>query len=157
VDGVSEPETSRFTGVYQEFYPRVLGYAMRRTTPDAAREVADETFLIAWRRRDVLPTDAVLPWLLVVARNVLSDQRRRGRRQDALRAEIADASLGRAEPGVDAAVIERITVLTALAALPSTDREVLMLTVWDGLSRDCSPGRISAAGRGTRHRNDPRW
>ncbi|MDN5855804.1 MAG: ECF-type sigma factor, partial [Actinomycetia bacterium] len=81
-----------------------------------------------------VPTDAALPWLLVVARNVISDQHRRGRRQDALAAEIANAAAGLSEPGPDAAVVERITVLTALAQLSISDREVLFLTVWDGLS-----------------------
>lgn len=127
-------ESSWFTALYQEFYPRVLAYAMRRASPDAAREAADETFLVAWRRREAVPADGVLPWLLVVARNTLSDQRRRGRRQDALATAVGTATAGLTEPGADAAVVERMTVLTALARLPAADREVLFLNVWDGLS-----------------------
>lgn len=126
-------ESSWFTALYQEFYPRVLAYAMRRASPDAAREAADETFLVAWRRREAVPADGVLPWLLVVARNTLSDQRRRGRRQDALAAAVGTATADLTDSGADAAVVERMTVLNALARLPASDREVLFLNVWDGL------------------------
>lgn len=141
---------SQFTALYKEFHPRVLAYAMRRSAPDVAHETADETFLIAWLRWDAVPADAVLPWLLVVARNILSDRHRRGRRRDALALEIANATFGMSEPGLDTAVVERITVLSALAQLSVKDREVLLLTVWDGLSnRDaatvagCSPATFA--------------
>lgn len=132
--GLTTAESSWFTGLYLEFYPRVLAYAMRRASPDAAREAADETFVVAWRRREAVPADGVLPWLLVVARNTLSDQRRRGHRQDALTAAVGTVTAGLAEPGADAAAVERMTVLNALARLPAGDREVLFLNVWDGLS-----------------------
>jgi DNA-directed RNA polymerase specialized sigma24 family protein len=85
---VAEAEADRFTRIYREARPPVLAYAMRRTSPDAAREVVAETFLIAWRRLADVP-DPALPWLLVVDRNVLADQRRGGRRFDALLAEVA--------------------------------------------------------------------
>src|SRR4051812_47528934 len=66
---------------------------MRRTSPDAAREAVSDTFLIAWRRLPDVP-EAPLPWLLVVAPNVLADQRRGGRRYDALGAAGPDLSDG---------------------------------------------------------------
>lgn len=125
---------ARFTRLYEESYPRVLAYTMRRASPDTAREAADETFLVAWRRWAELPAEAALPWLLVVARNILCDQYRRGQRQDALGAELARATFKMVAPGLDSAVVERVTVLTALAELSIKDREVLFLTVWDGLN-----------------------
>lgn len=138
-----------FTSIYTEHYGRVLGYAMRRTTADAAREVADEVLLIAWRRRDGLP-EAVLPWLLVTARNVLSEHRRRGHRVDALAEEIARTTRVVHEAGPDETVLERLTVLTALAALSDSHRDVLIMTVWDGLSpreaprvAGCSPATVT--------------
>ncbi|HEY9475918.1 MAG TPA: sigma factor [Mycobacteriales bacterium] len=81
-------EHARFTQMYERFYPRVLGYAARRVALDQAREVADETFLVAWRKLSDIPEAAVLPWLLVVARHTIVDQVRRGRRQDALALEL---------------------------------------------------------------------
>lgn len=128
-----DEDYARFTRLYEQFYPRVLAYALRRVTPDHAREVADETFLLAWRRLADLP-DAVLPWLLVTARNTIADLRRRGQRQDAIAMEFARCSPSLGEPAADAIAVERITVLGALAQLTEQDRDALMLTVWDGLT-----------------------
>jgi RNA polymerase sigma-70 factor, ECF subfamily len=129
---VAEADADRFTRIYRETHPRVLGYALRRTSPDLAREAAAEAFLIAWRRLPHVPEPA-LPWLLVVARNVLADQRRGGRRADALLTEVE--RLTRTAIGHDPSddVVERSVVLQAVAALADTDREALVLTVWDGL------------------------
>ncbi len=121
-----------FTQQYREMYPRVLGYALRRADAEQARDVADETFLVAWRRRSEIPGD-VLPWLLVTARHILADQRRCGNRRDVVAAELALFAPAAAE-GADVAAVERIAVLTALSSLTDRDRDLLMLTVWDGLS-----------------------
>lgn len=124
---------SRFTELYELYHQHVLAYALRRTEPEAAHEAMNETFIVAWRRIDAVP-ERPLPWLLVTARNIMSDQARRGRRQDALLAEIARCTEQVHHVGTEALVLERITVLTALATLGHQDREALMLTVWDGLS-----------------------
>lgn len=59
----------QFSDLYQGHYDAVLRYALRRTDPEAARDVAAETFLVAWRRLDVVPPDdgQVGPWLYGVA------------------------------------------------------------------------------------------
>jgi RNA polymerase sigma-70 factor (ECF subfamily) len=56
----------RFTGLQDRCRNRVCAYAMSR----AGRQLADEVFLVAWRRLDGLPVDP-LPWLLVAAWNVI--------------------------------------------------------------------------------------
>lgn len=61
----------RFTSLYDQFYRNVLRYALQHAERDAAEDVASDVFLIAWRRRDSIP-DPPLPWLLGVARNLLS-------------------------------------------------------------------------------------
>jgi RNA polymerase sigma-70 factor, ECF subfamily len=114
----------------------VLGYAIRRT-PDraAAEEAVSETFLIAWRRLDDMPSES-LPWLLGVARKVIANQRRSARRRTPdgpllpLEA-VADPDTGAAIPDL---VADREAFATALAALSPGDREVLTLISWDGLS-----------------------
>lgn len=128
---MGEEQTS-FTRLYERFYPQVLAYMLRRLAPDQARDVTDETFLVAWRRRADLPDDP-LPWLLVTAKNTMADELRRNRRQDAIRLELVRCARG-TQPGADVAALERITLLTALAELPLQDRELLMSTVWDGLT-----------------------
>lgn len=127
----------RFTELYRQFYSRVLAYALRRIDPDQARDVVDETFLIAWRRLADVPSPA-LPWLLVTARNVLADQRRSGERNAAIARELqlchGELSRTGMEGAAEDIVVERLAVLTALDELPDHDREALILTVWDGLS-----------------------
>jgi RNA polymerase sigma-70 factor, ECF subfamily len=129
---VAEADAARFTRIYRENHQRVLAYALRRTSPEAAREAVAEAFLVAWRRLPDVPEPA-LPWLLVVTRNVVSDQHRGRRRSDALLAEVGQLSglAVRADPSDD--VVERSVVLQAVAALAEPDREALVLTVWDGL------------------------
>jgi RNA polymerase sigma factor (sigma-70 family) len=130
---VPDADADRFTRLYEANYRRVVGYALRRAPADVAREVADEAFLIAWRRLPQVPEPA-LPWLLVTARNLLGDQLRRGRRAGAPLVGITAV-----EPDPSDAVVERSAVLQALAALPAADREALVLTVWDGLgNRDAA-------------------
>ena len=125
-------DEASFTRLYEVLHPRVLAYALRRVPPDQARDVAAETFLIAWRKRADLPA-AVLPWLLVTARHTIAERWRRSQRDDVLAAEIARTASSTSEPGADVAVVERLTVLSALARLTDRDRDVLMLTAWDGL------------------------
>jgi RNA polymerase sigma-70 factor (ECF subfamily) len=134
-----DDEDAWFTGLYTRMHPRVLAYARRRVRYDQAVEVTDETFLIAWRRREDLPA-AVLPWLLVTARNLIAEQVRKGDRQDVLALELARCAQVAPHQGADAVVVERMTVLTALAQLGDKEREALILTVWDGL-----PHRQAAA------------
>ena len=47
-----ESERDQFTALYDEHYAAVLRYAARRVGAEAARDIAAETFLTAWRRLD---------------------------------------------------------------------------------------------------------
>ena len=70
---MDDPE-ERFTELYDRHYRNVLGYALLRAERQSAEDIASETFLIAWRRLAQVP-EHPLPWLLVVARNLLRKQR----------------------------------------------------------------------------------
>ncbi len=145
------PATGRapqFEAIFSAFYSRVLGYAIRRTDDrSAAEEVVSETFLIAWRRLDAVPTEA-LPWLLGVARKVVSNQRRAAGRRAPDGPLIPLDAVADIDPGTAIAdlVADRQAFATAFAALSPADREVLVLVSWDGLSAqeaatvlDCKP------------------
>ena len=86
-----------------------------------------ETFLVAWRRLDEVPEEAK-PWLLGVARRVLANQRRAAGRRHALTERVAGVPSNEQEPS------RRPAVLEALARLSETDREIVLLVAWDGLS-----------------------
>ncbi|MEK6721246.1 MAG: RNA polymerase sigma factor [Chloroflexota bacterium] len=74
----SAADRARFEEAFEDHHRRVLAYALRRTAGEVdAEDVVAETFAIAWRRKDALPTTArALPWLLAVARRVAASQRR---------------------------------------------------------------------------------
>jgi RNA polymerase sigma-70 factor, ECF subfamily len=111
--------------------PRVLGYALRRTDTEEARDVVSETFTVAWRRFDDVPQgDAALPWLLTTARKVLANHRRAA--ESRMRASLAGP---RAEPPDHPEdVVGTASLVQAFNALEERDREALALVAWDGLA-----------------------
>jgi RNA polymerase sigma-70 factor (ECF subfamily) len=133
---MAEPDKrERFTALYDTYHPRVHAYAVSRTGRQLAEEVTSETFCVAWRRFGDLP-DPPLPWLLGIARNVLRESFRAQARRDSIEAELrvwtSDTELTGGDAGET--VVERATVLQALARLSDDDRELLTLVAWHGLS-----------------------
>lgn len=127
----------RFRAIYERHYGAVSAYARRRLPDaDAAQDAVSETFLVAWRRLDDVPTGPdTLPWLYGVARRVIANQRRGNQR----RAELASRLVREWLPGreVDAGVLfddDRRTLLSALGRLREGDQEILRLAVWEELS-----------------------
>jgi RNA polymerase sigma-70 factor, ECF subfamily len=138
-DKEPRPTTGRagqFEKTFSACYPRVLGYAIRRT-PDraAAEEAVSETFLVAWRRFDDMPGEA-LPWLLGVARKVIANQRRGAQRRAPDGPLVPLEAVADPDPGasIPDLVADREAFAAAFAALGPGDREVLALINWDGLS-----------------------
>jgi RNA polymerase sigma factor (sigma-70 family) len=119
----------RFELLYARHAPAVKAYVLRRSDASSADDVVAEVFVVCWRRFHELPPDA-LPWLLGVARRVLSTQRRAERRRAALEDRLAGAAV---EPVEGTAAEDRI-LAAALARLSDADRELLLLIAWEGLS-----------------------
>jgi RNA polymerase sigma-70 factor (ECF subfamily) len=124
---------ARFEAVYAAYRTPVLGYALRRTlSADDAADILAETFLVAWRKLDQVPSgpDARL-WLFGVARNALANhyrgERRRGALATRLGTELAESYLPPEYDGEAAAIVG------ALRRLPEDQREVLTLAAWEGL------------------------
>jgi RNA polymerase sigma-70 factor (ECF subfamily) len=92
-----------------------------------ADDVAAETFAVAWRRAGDVPEEP-LPWLLGVARRVLSTQRRSGARRDRLRRRVLETSPPPFPPETEGRVGE------ALSRLSERDREAILLIAWEGLA-----------------------
>jgi RNA polymerase sigma-70 factor (ECF subfamily) len=126
---------TRFEALYRELYAPVAGYVLRRArSPEDAAEAIAETFVVLWRRLDACPAgDDARPWLFGVARRVLANQRRGERRRSAL-AERLMTELDPAEVSVPAGSDGRVA--RAFAALSESDREVLALLAWEGLTRE---------------------
>jgi RNA polymerase sigma factor (sigma-70 family) len=147
---VNDP-LERFTGLYDQYYRRVLRYALQHAAPDAAEDVASEAFLIAWRQLADLPQPP-LPWLLGVARNLLRQHADKARRQRRIADQMAALTSQDDLIAWDAGehVAERAAALDALASLPAADVEALTLVTWHGLSAaeaaaviGCTPGTFT--------------
>jgi len=122
-----------FEGLFRENYAAVRAYALRRASPEAAQDVVAETFLVAWRRLDDVPADA-LPWLYAVARRVLANQRRSADRGAALERRLAGAATPRGAPDPGDTLGDNELMRLALGRLPEHSREALMLVAWHGLT-----------------------
>lgn len=79
---VAEGRRSRadlFSDAYAEHFRIVRCYIGQRVDPHTAEELAQDTFLKAWRNIDIARDDenGLRPWLIVIARNVVNDYFRR--------------------------------------------------------------------------------
>jgi RNA polymerase sigma-70 factor (ECF subfamily) len=116
--------------LYRAHADQILRYAQRRVSAADAEEVVAQTFLVAWRRLDDVPS-APLPWLIGIARNAIRNLDRSHRRRSRLSARIASTQASEEEPTSRAELSEDIHL--ALQSLSSDDREVLLLIAWDEL------------------------
>lgn len=134
-----QDDRSRFEAVYRRTYEQILGYAVRRcSSPEDAADVVAETYVIAWRRITELPDgEGGKLWLYGVARRVLANHRRSERRRLTRHTELTDeiAHLY-AAPSHHS---EQDGVGEAMDMLADSDRELLALTLWEGLD----PGEIA--------------
>lgn len=122
---MTDDRVERFRALYDESYPRVMAYVMRRArTRDDVEDVVSEVFTTVWRRVDDLP-DPALPWVFGVARRTLSNHYRTLDRKDRLSERVRTEPTG--EPGDFDAIHE------ALDRLRPDDREILTLNAWDDL------------------------
>lgn len=124
----------------------VLAYALRRgaSRPDA-EDLVIETFLTCWRRLGDI-ADPDLPWLLAVTRRLLANQRRSTVRRAALERKILEN--GPTAPFHPPILPSDNELMHALAQLQEEDREVLLLTAWDGLTQE-EVGQVIGCSRRT--------
>ena len=134
---VDAERRERFEAAYRELYEPICGYTLRRVRQrDDAAEAIAETFATLWRRFDACPQGAELrPWLFGVARRVIANQRRGNRRRTALGerlvATVDQAALEAAGAHEDMSALAR-----AFAGLRESDRELLSLLAWEGLTAE---------------------
>ncbi len=126
--------TSYFEALVCDHLAAVGGYVGRRLYPlnrDDLDDIVEETMLVIWRRLDDVPVGSERPWMIGVARNVLRNAKRsRRRRQSAESSTRARGSSASAEDHVTA----NDELRRALENLSETDREMILLKAWDGLS-----------------------
>jgi len=133
---------NRFELIYNQHAPAVKAYVIRRAPAAAADDVVSDVFTVCWRRLQDVPEEP-LPWLIGVAAHVLRTHRRTEVRRDRLRQRLTDAENS---SSWDAPAIEPVeTVGAALAQMRDSDRELLLLIAWDGLSPTQAAGVLGVA------------
>ena len=136
---------THFRTLFDETYPSLRRYALHRGLDAAdADDLVAEVLAIVWRRLDDVPANDPLPWVFAVAGNVRRNHLRASRRRARLHARLPIAPpthlIEPDDPG-------SIRLRDALRSLSETDRDVLLLVAWDGLTSqqlatalDCSAG-----------------
>jgi len=125
---------SRFRALFQRSYDRILAYAMRRTnTPDDAADAVSDVYRIAWQHLDQIPDDdREILWLYATARRVVANLNRGARRRGRLVEKLsADLSV---HPRYTEPAPEELDAGRAARHLAEEDREILMLSAWEGLT-----------------------
>lgn len=120
---------SRFESIFRAHYDTIRRHAVRcgSSEPD---DVAAECFTALWRRLDDVRPELERAWLIATTRKLTANQRRSDARRNALTERIASAPTT-----VPAVVADSDPAIhAALQTLSSTDRQVLLLAVWDELS-----------------------
>lgn len=111
-------------------------YFLRRAPHDDAEDLAADVFATAWRRRIDIVDGTELAWLYRTAGYVLANYRRR-RSPDVVDSGVLAVQHGSDSSGADPmeGVVLADSARSALLALSTRDREILLLVAWDGVSR----------------------
>ena len=120
--------------LYETCYMRVFSYAMtlagERTQ---AEEITQETFFRAFSKQSEFRGESdEVTWLCAIAKNYWLDEKRRGKRTEAMPEEMTDAGTGPEQAAVDRDSSFRIHM--ALHQLEEPYREVFELRVFGELS-----------------------
>jgi RNA polymerase sigma factor (sigma-70 family) len=139
----------QFTELFRTCYGPVFAYVRRHVGADIAQDIVAETFLAAWRNLCELPPDP-LPWLYRAAHFAIANQRRALARSDPLNGRARQLTSVTA-PDHAELVAADLALATAFRSLSETDREVLRLAAWEGLTVTgigevigCSPAAAKA-------------
>ncbi|MER6815224.1 RNA polymerase sigma factor [Spirillospora sp. NPDC000708] len=140
-----EPE--QFAEIFHRHFPDVHRYVAGRLGPDAADDIAAETFLTAYRRRDRYDParGALRPWLFGIATNLVATHRRGEARylRTLARTPAAGPQTGHEEQVVAqvSAGLVRGGLAEALRGLSPGDRDVLLLVALG----DCTYPEVAEA------------
>lgn len=128
---VTRPDVAWFTTVVREHSRALLRYFARRGPHQDAEDLAAEVFATAWRRRDDLPREAVLPWLYRTAGFTLANHRRK---LIDLPVDVVPET-GRVRVGEDPELsfLFDAELRGALGSVGERDRQILLLHAWEGL------------------------
>ena len=121
--------------LYERHATAVFRYLSRRIGASAAEDLLGDVFVAAVSARlrvEPHPSGSALPWLYGIAANVLRSHRRRSR-ADVLSDDTPIVDWDAVDARLDASD-RRPELRAALAALTTSECELLLLVAWEGLS-----------------------
>lgn len=132
--GIAAESEQRYRRLFDRHHREVYAYCRRRTDAATAADAAAETFTVAWRRLDEVPDgEAAVGWLYGVARRVLANEFRSGRRRRRLVQRLVGTDPV-PDPTPEVMVVRRerdAEVVAAMERLRGEDRELLRLALWE--------------------------
>ena len=131
-------DSAAFAQVYDALAPRLFAYLFRQTRERSrAEDLLQQTMLHIHRARDrFIPGAQVTPWAFAIARRLLVDSMRRGRREilgDGTVVDTGVASSPRADDLVQASQVA-VRIELVLAGLPASQRTAFQLIKQEGLT-----------------------
>src|SRR5919109_2206519 len=143
VERVRRQDVTAFSQLYDRYARPIYVLAVTILDRAEAEEIVQEVFLRLWRKADQFQPERgpFGAWFMTIARHHLWDVLRRLHREPSLAAEVIDQLL--MESSISAANVEEEAwsqevgqaVLDALQGLPATQRHVLVLAYFGGLSQ----------------------
>ena len=119
----------RFAEFYRATYSLILTTCERRLSDRrAAEDATAEVFRVAWERAKA-GQELTLPWLYVVARNLVGREYRRNRRMPTRFLEAVETAFEGS-----ASSDRALEVRAALAQLKPAERELLFMAYWEDLT-----------------------
>ena len=134
-DSAAPPKTAAdvdwFTVIVRMHSTALVRYFARRGPRQDAEDLAAEVFATAWRRRNDLPREAVLPWLYRTAGFTLANSRRKN--IDLPVDAVPESGVARVDGDPELNLLFDAELRGALASVGERDRQILLLHAWEGL------------------------
>lgn len=131
VENTAAADAVWFTAEVHEHSTALVRYFARRGPRQDAEDLAAEVFVIAWRRRDDVPRDAVLPWLYRTAGFTLANHRRK--LVDLPVDIVPETGSARVSEDPELSALFDAELRGALESVGERDRQILLLHAWEGL------------------------
>jgi RNA polymerase sigma-70 factor (ECF subfamily) len=136
-------DEAAFGELYDALAPRLLGYLVRQTrSRERAEDIVQQTFLQIHRARGrFIPGAEVIPWAFAIARRLMIDGMRRGKREvlasgDEERKDDLQEAASPDAAADDLAIAQELAreIQAVLAKLPEGQRVAFELVKQEGLS-----------------------
>jgi RNA polymerase sigma factor (sigma-70 family) len=136
VSALPQSDVGSATSLYERHRSRLVGFCTAQMgSRDEAEDAVQDTFIYALRalRRGVVP-ESETAWLFTIARNVCSSRRRNGSRRGRVVVTRDLDALQDILPARERQRDELFGLREALAAIPESQRQAILLREWQGLT-----------------------